>query len=30
MSSRTRIFIDFWNLQLSLNSNSAVDYCLDW
>jgi len=30
MSSRTRIFIDFWNFQLSLNSNCADDYRLDW
>lgn len=30
MAPRTRIFIDFWNFQLSLNSNSAADYRLDW
>jgi uncharacterized LabA/DUF88 family protein len=25
-----RIFIDFWNLQLSINERTAPDYRLDW
>lgn len=28
--SKTRIFVDFWNLQLSLNSKTARKYWLDW
>jgi uncharacterized LabA/DUF88 family protein len=30
MSLRTRIFIDFWNLQLTINEQSEQDYKLDW
>jgi uncharacterized LabA/DUF88 family protein len=30
MPPRTRIFIDFWNFQLSLNANSSAGYRLDW
>jgi uncharacterized LabA/DUF88 family protein len=30
MAPRTRIFVDFWNFQLSLNSNSQAGYRLDW
>jgi hypothetical protein len=30
MALRTRIFIDFWNFQLSLNSNVPADYRMDW
>jgi len=30
MAPRTRIFVDFWNFQLSLNSNAQAGYRLDW
>jgi hypothetical protein len=28
--SQTRIFIDFWNLQLSVNEHAPAGYRLDW
>jgi uncharacterized LabA/DUF88 family protein len=27
---RTRIFVDFWNLQLTINENTSPGYKLDW
>ncbi|MGA2111755.1 MAG: NYN domain-containing protein [Anaerolineales bacterium] len=30
MALRTRVFIDFWNFQLSLNANASPGYRLDW
>jgi uncharacterized LabA/DUF88 family protein len=30
MANRTRIFIDFWNFQLSLNTASNPAYRIDW
>ncbi len=30
MSSRTRIFVDFWNLQLNISDKVGRNYRLDW
>lgn len=30
MALRVRIFVDFWNLQLTLNEHVGSDYRLDW
>ena len=30
MALRTRVFVDFWNLQLTLNDRVGSDYRLDW
>jgi hypothetical protein len=30
MTPRTRMFIDFWNFQLSLNASAPAGYRMDW